>query len=330
MAAKSVKRRSKKSSSDSNPTSSTNNSMASLPSPLRSRFWIVPIIITSVLFVFAMILFSVSPNKLSPLVSDADVDLIYGVEVVNEFPHDPEAFTQGLLYAGNDSLFESTGLYGHSSVRRVALRTGKVEAIHNMESAHFGEGMTLLGDMLFQVTWMKDTGFIYHRKNLTRIKRFTSPMPDGWGLATDGNILFGSDGSSTLYHIDPQTMKALEKHVVKYKGQEVHNLNELEYINGEIWANVWQTDCIVRLSSKGSRVLGWIYLPSLREELLQNGNTGIDVLNGIAWDEEQNRLFVTGKLWPKLYEIKVQPLKNPLKDLIPKVCILPRFNFRQH
>ncbi|XP_022863575.1 glutaminyl-peptide cyclotransferase-like isoform X2 [Olea europaea var. sylvestris] len=148
-------------------------------------------------------------------------------EVVNEFPHDPNAFTEGLLYAGNDKLFESTGLKGHLSVRKVTLQTGKVEAIHKMQNSYFGEGLTLIGERLFQVTWSEKTGFIYDRNNLSKFKKFTHQMQDGWGLATDGKVIFG-DGTSTLYQINPQTLKVIEAHAVKYKGDEVHNLNELE------------------------------------------------------------------------------------------------------
>ncbi|KAL0299576.1 UNVERIFIED_CONTAM: Glutaminyl-peptide cyclotransferase [Sesamum radiatum] len=230
----------------------------------------------------------------SALGSEPNVDRIYSAEVVNRFPHDPNAFTQGLLYGGNDTLFESTGLYGHSSVRRVALQTGEVEAIHRMQNSYFGEGLTLFGDRLFQVTWLTETGFMYDRNNFSKIRRFTNHMQDGWGLATDGKLLFGSDGTSTLYQIDPQTLKVIRKHTVKYKGGEVHNLNELEYVNGEVWANVWQ---------------------------------GIDVLNGIAWDEEQNRIFVTGKLWPKLYEIKLHPVEQPFHDDIKRLCMPPPVHF---
>ncbi|KAF3432934.1 hypothetical protein FNV43_RR24036 [Rhamnella rubrinervis] len=259
-------------------------------------------------------------------VSDAVSPAIYSIEVVNEFPHDPAAFTQGLLYDGNGILFESTGLYGQSSVRKVALRTGKVEVLQKMDDSDFGEGLTLLGKRLFQVTWMKKTGYIYDRYDLSKFEEFTHQMEDGWGLATDGKVLFGSDGTSTLYKIDPQTLKVTHKGVVKFNGHEVHSLNELEFINGEVWANVWQTDCIARISPEGGNVLGWILLQNLREGLIAAGNKGIDVLNGIAWDSNSSRIFgateivitlscpvfinlyilvtVTGKLWPKLYEIK--------------------------
>ncbi|KAL0321466.1 UNVERIFIED_CONTAM: putative serine/threonine-protein kinase [Sesamum calycinum] len=186
--------------------------MAPPATSFLSNHRIVPLLISALLFVCFLIFLSISSNMRSALGSEPNVDRIYSAEVVNRFPHDPNAFTQGLLYGGNDTLFESTGLYGHSSVRRVALQTGE-------------------------------------------IRRFTNHMQDGWGLATDGKLLFGSDGTSTLYQIDPQTLKVIRKHTVKYKGGEVHNLNELEYVNGEVWANVWQTDCIARLSSQDGVVL---------------------------------------------------------------------------
>ncbi|KAG5012842.1 hypothetical protein AAZX31_09G120500 [Glycine max] len=248
------------------------------------------------------------------------------ITVVNEFPHDPQAFTQGLLYTGNDTLFESTGLYGESSVRKVALCTGKVDIIHKMDDSYFGEGLTLLNSRLFQVTWLRTNGFIYDPKHLSQIGTFNHDMNDGWGLATDGKVLFGSDGSSTLYQMiqtDPQTFKAVSKQVVYYKGHEVHNLNELEYINGEVWANVLPTDCIVRISPSDGSVLGWILLQDLKKELVEAGAISEDnILNGIAWDGEQKRIFVTGKLWPKLYEIKVSPIKEPIEEgTIEQLCL---------
>uniref|UniRef100_A0A2P2LB75 Glutaminyl-peptide cyclotransferase n=1 Tax=Rhizophora mucronata TaxID=61149 RepID=A0A2P2LB75_RHIMU len=209
-----------------------------------------------------------------------------------------------------------------SSVRRVALQTGKVEIIQMMDSSYFGEGLTLLGDRLFQVTWLTKTGFIYDRINLTKIEKFTHQMKDGWGLASDGKIIFGSDGSSTLYKLDPKTFKVIGKHIIKYNGHEVRYLNELEFINDEVWANVWQTDCIARISKQDGSMLGWVLLQNLRKELLAAGNSRIDVLNGIAWDSKENRLFVTGKLWPKLYEIRLHPVGEHLNGrTIEQLCI---------
>ncbi|PVH48561.1 hypothetical protein PAHAL_4G357800 [Panicum hallii] len=235
----------------------------------------------------------------------------YSFDLVREYPHDPDAFTQGLLYGGNDTLFESTGLYHRSSVRMVELPTGKVLVHHEMDGDMFGEGLTLLGSRLFQVTWLKNNGFIYDRHNFTKRKSFTHKMRDGWGLATDGKVLFGSD-----------VMKMV---TVKYQDNEVPFINELEYIDGEVWANVWQTDCIARVSPEDGQVLSWIFLHELRRNLWNSGNTNIDVLNGIAWDEGNHRLFVTGKLWPKLYEIKLRPVDGPADGSVEKLC--PKASF---
>ncbi|BFG23399.1 hypothetical protein CerSpe_096730 [Prunus speciosa] len=296
--------------------------------PKSSNYRITSLIISVVLIVGVFILLGISSSIWSNVSFSAVSASIFSIEVVNEFPHDPNAFTQGLLYAGNDILFESTGLYGKSSVRKVALQTGKVEVLQKMDASYFGEGLTLLGERLFQVTWLTKYGFIYDRKNLSKFEKFTHEMHDGWGLATDGKVLFGSDGSSVLYKIDPQTLKVTDKRIVKYKDHEVHNLNELEFVKGEVWANVYQTDCIARISHEDGRVLGWILLPNLREGLLASGNHGIDVLNGIAWDSDKKRIFVTGKLWPKLYEIKLHPIKKHFRDgAIEELCLRRPFHF---
>ncbi|KAL3834330.1 hypothetical protein ACJIZ3_009066 [Penstemon smallii] len=327
MPIKSLRRKSNGRKSNSNPRNPQNNTMApSTTTSFRLTYRHASFLISAFLFISVLILLSISWNTRSVIGSHRPLDPICGIEVVNEFPHDPNAFTQGLLYAGNDTFFESTGLYGRSSVRKVALGTGKVEAIQNLHKSYFGEGLTLLGERLFQVTWLKKTAFIYDSNNLSKVEMFTNPMPDGWGLATDGKVLFGSDGTSTLYAIDPQSLKVVKRHIVRYKGHEVHNLNELEYVNGEVWANVWQTDCIARISGKDGVVLGWIYLPNLREGLVAAENRGIDVLNGIAWDQGKNRLFLTGKLWPKLYEIKLRPQTRFNGD-IEKLCMHMPFQF---
>ncbi|CAL0303360.1 unnamed protein product [Lupinus luteus] len=285
-------------------------------SRLYANFYVV---LSVSLFVSVIVLLHISSYKLRAF---ERVISYHTVKVVNEFPHDPRAFTQGLLYAGNDTLLESTGLYGKSSVRKVALRTGKVEKLQKMDGSLFGEGLTLLGERLFQVTWLQKLGFIYDQKNLRKLGTFNHEMKDGWGLATDGKALFGSDGSSTLYELDPQTFKVVSKQVVYYKDHQVHNLNELEYINGEIWANVYMTDCIARISPNNGGFLGWILLPNLRKELVEAGHRDIDVLNGIAWDDEQKRIFVTGKFWPKLYEVEVFPIKKPIEEgVIEQLCL---------
>uniref|UniRef100_A0A7C9CNZ2 Glutaminyl-peptide cyclotransferase n=1 Tax=Opuntia streptacantha TaxID=393608 RepID=A0A7C9CNZ2_OPUST len=265
--------------------------------------------------------------ELSQKLQTSELPQIYTFEVVNEYPHDRKAFTQGLLYAGNGTLYESTGLYGRSSVRRVALQTGKVEAQHNMSSSLFGEGLTLLDERLYQVTWKERFGFIYVKHNLSQLSKFNHQMTDGWGLATDGKIFFGSDGTSTLYQMDPQTMKVIKKHIIRYGGVEVIYLNELEYVNGEVWANVWQTDCIARISPADGTLIGWILLSSLREGLIADGEEDIDVLNGIAWDAQGDRIFVTGKLWPKLYEIRVHARNEQPHENVAQLCIPSLANF---
>ncbi|GAB2293998.1 hypothetical protein Dimus_028214 [Dionaea muscipula] len=305
----------------------SNSSSSPSPSPMASpsslsRDRRLTIAVSISLLICVALLLGITPNTLLRSSNRTQpLPRIYTIEVVNEYPHDPEAFTQGLLYGGNDTLFESTGLHGRSSVRKVDLKTGKVEALEIMDNSFFGEGLTIIGERLYQVTWLTKTGFIYERNNLSKSERFTHQMKDGWGLATDGKILLGSDGSSMLYQIDPETMKVIQNHTVKYKGLEVHLLNELEYINGEVWANVWQTDCIARISPRDGAVLGWILLPKLREGLMSSGSRGVDVLNGIAWDRDQQRIFVTGKLWPKLYEIKVHPVTEEFRGDIKEQCI---------
>ncbi|KHN09299.1 Glutaminyl-peptide cyclotransferase [Glycine soja] len=279
MGTKSLKRRARE---------SQNPPMAAADPPRRS-YAKASVVLSAFLVVSVIAPLVLSSNKFRAFQRRVSYETI---TVVNVFPHDPEAFTQGLVYNGNDTLFESTGLYGKSSVRKVALHTGKLEDVQKM------------------------------------IGTFNHDMIDGWGLATDGTLLFGSDGSSTLYQIDPQTFKVVSKQVVYYKGHQVHNLNELEYINGEVWANVFMTDCIVRISPHDGNVLGWILLQNLRKELIEAGNNNINVLNGIAWDGEQKRIFVTGKLWPKLYEIKVSPVNKPIEEgIIEKLCLRSPFKF---
>ncbi|WOH08828.1 hypothetical protein DCAR_0728278 [Daucus carota subsp. sativus] len=299
----------------SNPHPHTKSMSKSISSsPLFTSFKKHLLYIPLLIMIFAaLFLLSISSNTLSAIGSDGVSPHNYVIEVVNEFPHDPKAFTQGLLYGGNDTVFDSTGLYGQSTVRQVAIQTG--------------EGLTLIGDRLYQVTWLKKIGFIYDQNNFRTVKSFTHQMGDGWGLATDGKCLFGTDESSTLYQIDPLNMKVIKKQAVTYNGHEVHNLNELEYINDEVWANVWQTDCIARISPKDGVVREWILLQSLREGLQATGRKNFDVLNGIAWDKENNRIFVTGKLWPKLYEIKLHPAKKELHGNIEDICMPKRFVF---
>lgn len=247
-----------------------------------------------------------------------DGPLLYSYEVTNEYPHDRNAFTQGLLYYGDNILYESTGLNYKSTVREVELNTGKVKKQQRMADHYFGEGLAQWGDKLFQLAWQIREGFIYERETLKEVGKFQHPMNDGWGLTSDSHHLIGSDGSSTLFFLSPEDFREVRRITVTDGDREVHRLNELEVIGDAIWANVWLTDCIAKISPQDGRVIGWLDLEALRQKLTeevrvseQTVRTGIDVLNGIAWDSARERLFVTGKLWPKLYEIKAKPITRP-------------------
>ncbi len=226
---------------------------------------------------------------------------VYGYKVVNIYPHDPEAFTQGLVYA-DGVLYEGTGLEGKSSLRKVALKTGTVLQLHELPNAYFGEGIAVWGDKIIQLTWETNVGFYYDRHSFTLIDQFYYST-QGWGLTHDGERLIMSDGSATLYFLDPGTFMEISRVEVTDENGPVDKLNELEYVRGEIFANVWPSDRIARISPQTGKVLGWIDLAGLLGHY--KNNREVDVLNGIAYDAENDRLFVTGKFWPKLFEIKL-------------------------
>jgi glutaminyl-peptide cyclotransferase len=226
---------------------------------------------------------------------------VYGYRVVHVYPHDPQAFTQGLIYL-DGVLYESTGEYGESSVRKVNLETGKVLQIVPVSAQYFGEGLTDWKNSLIQLTWKTGIGFVYDRATFNRKSTFVYGG-EGWGLTHDATRLIQSDGSSTLRFIDPGTLRQIGSLPVTDGGALVDQLNELEYIKGEIYANVWQTDRIAVISPKTGVVLRWIDLTALLPDASRTGHE--DVLNGIAYDAAKDRIFVTGKLWPKLFEIQV-------------------------
>lgn len=223
-------------------------------------------------------------------------------QVVRAFPHDPAAFTQGLVYV-DGHLYESTGLNGRSSLRMVDLQSGRVLQRHDLPGEYFGEGLTDWGGTLVQLTWKTGTAFVYDRFSFALRQTLHYPG-EGWGLTHDEKNLILSDGTSILHFLDPVTLKEVRRiSVTDDKGRPLVNLNELEYVHGEIYANVWQTDWIVRISPRTGKVLGWLDLSGLMDK---NQLSDPDaVLNGIAYDTRWNRLFVTGKLWPKLFEIRV-------------------------
>jgi len=219
-------------------------------------------------------------------------------EVVNSYPHDPDAFLQGLVWYDN-GFYEGTGLNGHSSLRQVEFPSGKVLKKVDIPQEFFGEGIALVNDHLIQLTWQSRIGFVYDRATFKQLSTFNYSR-EGWGLTHDGKRLIESDGSSTLYFWDPETFKEIGHLDVDDKGVPVSNLNELEYIHGEIYANQYQTERIARISPSTGHVIAWIDLPGL---LTTTERAQTDVLNGIAYDAKQNRLFITGKQWPKLFEI---------------------------
>ena len=227
---------------------------------------------------------------------------VAGYRVVHVFPHDSEAFTQGLVY--RDGLFyEGTGLNGRSTIRKVKVETGQVMQLQKLDSQYFGEGIAILNDTLFQLTWQSGIAFLYDRTTFTRTGTF-SYTGEGWGLTHDERRLIMSDGTATLRFIDPASHKEISRLAVRDGGKPVLNLNELEYIKGEVFANVWQTDRIARISPKTGEVTGWIDLKGLLPASEQAPDA---VLNGIAYDAAGDRLFVTGKLWPKVFEIRIVP-----------------------
>jgi glutamine cyclotransferase len=226
----------------------------------------------------------------------------YGYEVVATYPHDREAFTQGLVY-DDGVLYESTGLNGRSSLRKVNLQTGEVLQRRDLDPQYFAEGLALFNGQLIQLTWQSNKGFVYDKTTFEPLREWSYPT-EGWGLTHDGKQLIMSDGSATLRFLNPETF-AVEREVTVTDGEQpVVRLNELEYVNGEVFANVWQTDLVARVDPQTGRVLGWIDLSGL---LSPAERQGADVLNGIAYDPAGDRLFVTGKLWPKLFEIKLVP-----------------------
>ncbi|MCG3208443.1 MAG: hypothetical protein FOGNACKC_02048 [Anaerolineae bacterium] len=229
---------------------------------------------------------------------------VYTYTVVNTFPHDRNGFTQGLIYL--DGIFyEGTGLTGRSTLRKVDVETGSVLQMINLPAELFGEGITVLGNRLYQLTWKAGRGFVYNKDTFEIIQEFSYPT-EGWGITHDGRRLIMSDGSDTLYFWDPDTLQEIGRvHVFDQRGPVVR-LNELEYINGEVFANVWQTSTIARINPETGQVTGWILLDGLLTPA--DLTEPVDVLNGIAYDAATDRLFITGKFWPKVFEIKLAPL----------------------
>ena len=223
--------------------------------------------------------------------------------IKHAYPHDPNAFTQGLEYL-DGFLYEGTGLNGRSSIRKVKLATGEVIRQRAVPQAYFGEGMTVWKSDVIELTWQSQVAFVYNRDTFEPRRMFTY-TGEGWGLTHDKASLIMSDGTAELRFLDPTTFKEQRRITVTDAGRPVKELNELEYVKGQVFANVWMTDKIARIDPQSGRVLGWIDLTGLLSA--KDRTAQVDVLNGIAYDEATDRLFVTGKLWPKLFGIGVTP-----------------------
>lgn len=228
---------------------------------------------------------------------------VFGYRIVNTYPHNTNSFTQGLIF-DKGVLYESTGLNGRSAVKIVDLKTGKTLKSHELPDNYFGEGIAIIENKIIQLTWRSKTGFVYDKKTLKLIKKF-SYQTQGWGITYDGKYLIISDGSAVLYFMDPNTFKVVGTLEVYGDNGKVSKLNELEYINGEIYANIWGTEKIAKINPKNGRVTAWIDLSGLLNK--EDKKNRVDVLNGIAFNSDKGSLFVTGKLWPKMFEIELVP-----------------------
>jgi glutaminyl-peptide cyclotransferase len=234
-------------------------------------------------------------------------EILYTYRVIHTYPHDPDAFTQGLFYC-NGYFYESTGLYGRSSLRKINPADGAIKKQIDLHPEIFGEGITASDDRIIQLSWREHQGFVYDKDSFLLIDTFTYPN-EGWGIVSDGEHLIMSDGTSELTFLHPLTFTPIRKLKIFDSNGPVNSLNELEYINGKIYANIWLTDYIVIIDPATGRITGRINLSGLLNPGDYPGRE-IDVLNGIAYDKDNKRLFVTGKLWPKIFEIELIELQQ--------------------
>jgi len=247
---------------------------------------------------------TVDPNISPDLPTEPDPEpepeqLNYTYKIVNTYDHDEAAFTQGLVF--NDGvLYEGTGLFGQSTLRRVELETGNVTQLYSLSNTFFGEGITIFEDRIIQLTWKSGKGFVYDKSSFELLQTFEYST-QGWGITHNGSSLIMSDGTANLYYLDPETFQTIGQ-IEVYDKEPVMELNELEYINGSVYANIWQKDQIAIIDPETGQVTGWIDLTNINDSENQNID---DVLNGIAYDQDEDRLFVTGKLWSKLFEIRL-------------------------
>ncbi|WP_203292660.1 glutaminyl-peptide cyclotransferase [Maricaulis parjimensis] len=247
--------------------------------------------------------FSLAALTYLPAQAMAQAPARQNAQIVAEYPHDADAFTQGLFIHEGD-LFETTGRVGTSSLRRVNLANGEVAQSVSIDPPYFGEGATQIGDRIFMLTWRRETGFIFDADTFEPIGEFSYPG-EGWGLTHDGNSLILSDGTAELRRLDPETLEETGRLTVRLGGRPVRRLNELEWVDGEIWANIWQSDLIVRIDPESGNVTGLIDLGDIIPEAVAGSLDAVP--NGIAWNAQTGQVYVTGKLWPALYEISLSP-----------------------
>ncbi len=256
----------------------------------------IPVLI--IILAVAFVLFR--PDKINPV-----TPITYTYEIVNTFPHDQKAFTQGLVFE-DGFLYEGTGLNGRSTLRKVELETGNILQMHQLLTKFFGEGVTIYGDNIIQLTYQNNTGFVYNKDTFELLREFDYPT-EGWGITHNGRHLIMSDGTPTLYFLDPETFEQVSRIKVYDESTPLWGINELEYVEGQIYANIWPTERIAMIAPDTGSVTGWIDLKGLLTQ--QDNSMLVDVLNGIAYDQKNGRLFVTGKFWPELFEIKLIPTK---------------------
>jgi glutamine cyclotransferase len=226
---------------------------------------------------------------------------VYGYSVVHSYPHDVNAFTEGLVFFDGE-LYESTGLLGESSLRRVDLVSGAIVQSRILAPDLFGEGLAVVNDRLVQLTWKNQRGLVYDMDTFELLTEFTY-LTEGWGLASDGQRLVMSDGTATLRFLDPVSFEETSHITVRAEGNPVVNINELEFVEGRLFANIWKTNWAAIIDSDSGAVTGWVDLEGLLSE--EDCRQPVDVMNGIAYDSQSGRLFVTGKFWPKLFEIEI-------------------------
>jgi len=276
-----------------------------LRSPLRNNSCPPHLLLVAVLSILVFgSLFSPAHSYAAGPAEDTGIP-VFGYEIVKTYPHDVSAFTQG-LFIRDGILYEGTGLSGRSSLRKVDIDTGKALEEHKLPGIYFGEGIATDGKRIVQLTWRSHKGFVYDIKTFKPLREFSYPT-EGWGLTYDGRNFVMSDGSATLYFLDPRSFKEIGRLEVYDRKGPVVRLNELEYVKGEIFANVWGEDRVARIDADTGRVTGWIDFRGLLSDA--DRKTRVDVLNGIAYDSETGKFYVTGKLWPRLFEIKITSKK---------------------